>query len=438
MEPTGTSRPSSPTGAQARRPLPERLFSRAFCALALAQLFSLFGESVLRFALPLYVLNLTGSGTTYGMVVAAAFVPYILLTPIGGVLADRIRKQRIMVALDVLLAVTSIAYLLLEGTANLVVLAIGVLMVLYAAQSVYQPTVQSSVAFLVPKSKVTSGVGIVTEVSTLTGIIGPLAGGMAFAAAGIEPILMISAAAFITSSVLLGIFVRIPHVKQQAAHANPLIIACDDLSCALRFLRTKSILGKCIIIVTLANLAIAAFLTVATPYLVTEHLGLTNQLMGFAEAAMGAGGLVGGLCASALPRRFTLKQTPLLLGIAALGLGALGAAFALPLAPMATYGMLLGCLALVMAACTAFSIAGIAFLQAEAPQEFVGKVMALTLSAANCATPTGQVIYGALLDVAPPAPIALAAAVVTLGLCAALHRVLVHEGILRASSAARP
>ena len=58
-----------------------------------SQALSLLGMEILQFVLPLHLLNLTGSGALYGGVVAAGFVPYTLLAPIGGVIADRTRKR---------------------------------------------------------------------------------------------------------------------------------------------------------------------------------------------------------------------------------------------------------------------------------------------------------------------------------------------------------
>ena len=76
------------------------LFNRSFVSVVFAQIASLFGDAVLRFALPLYVLNLTGSAALMGAVAAAAWLPYIVLTPIGGVAADRVNKRRIMAAVS--------------------------------------------------------------------------------------------------------------------------------------------------------------------------------------------------------------------------------------------------------------------------------------------------------------------------------------------------
>lgn len=88
----------------------ESLISRSFVSLVIVQIASLFGSAVLRFALPLYVLDLTESATLMAAVTAAAWLPYIVLTPIGGVAADRVNKKRIMAVLDAIMAATCVVY----------------------------------------------------------------------------------------------------------------------------------------------------------------------------------------------------------------------------------------------------------------------------------------------------------------------------------------
>ena len=55
------------------------LLNRSFVSVIFAQIASLFGDAVLRFALPLYVLNQTGSAALMGAVSACAWIPYIVL-----------------------------------------------------------------------------------------------------------------------------------------------------------------------------------------------------------------------------------------------------------------------------------------------------------------------------------------------------------------------
>ena len=76
------------------------VFNRDFTLVVIGQIISLFGNAILRFALPLYLLRKTGSSTVFGIVTAVSFIPMVVLSIIGGILADRVNKRNIMVTLD--------------------------------------------------------------------------------------------------------------------------------------------------------------------------------------------------------------------------------------------------------------------------------------------------------------------------------------------------
>lgn len=69
-----------------------------------------------------------------------------------------------------------------------------------------------------------------------------------------------------------------------------------------------------------------------------------------------------------------------------------------PMDAMLAYGIVVAGLFASMACATMFSIQAISFVQLETPGHLVGKVIALTMSLANCAQPVGQLIYGGLFD----------------------------------------
>ena len=99
--------------------------------MVIVQIISLFGNAALRFALPLYLLNLTGSSAVYGTVTACAFIPAILLSPIGGIVADRVNKRNIMVLLDFATALLLVLFLGIVDVWNPVVLIALTFMILY-------------------------------------------------------------------------------------------------------------------------------------------------------------------------------------------------------------------------------------------------------------------------------------------------------------------
>ena len=119
-------------------------FDGNFALLAAGQGVSLLGNSVLDLALSMYVLERTGSAAVYGSMLAAAMLPAVLLAPLGGVLADRADRRRLMVWLDVLngcAVLLTIPFLRGEGG----VWAAGALMVVLSVLgAVETPVVQAA------------------------------------------------------------------------------------------------------------------------------------------------------------------------------------------------------------------------------------------------------------------------------------------------------
>lgn len=141
----------------------DRLFSRDFTLMILGQIISLFGNAILRFALSLYVLDTTGSAAAFGGILAVSMVPTILCSPLGGVLADRVPRQRIMWGLDFFTAALVLGYGLFFASRG-TVLAVGVLMVLLAAiQALYQPSVQASIPALASEEHLPAANGVVAQ-----------------------------------------------------------------------------------------------------------------------------------------------------------------------------------------------------------------------------------------------------------------------------------
>lgn len=398
-----------------------RLFSPGFVAIMVAQVFSLLGMEILQFVIPLHLLNLTGSGTLFGAVIALGNVPYLLLAPIGGVIADRTRKRAVMAACDLALAAALLGYLALSGSTQLVPLTAAVLMVAFAAQAIYQPCVQSSVPRVVAPERLEQAVAVTNQVSMLTGIGGPVLGGLVFGFFGLAPIVVVSAACFVAAGALVLAFVRVPY-EPPARTAGPLATVRNDLAEALRFLRSRPVMWHIIIAATLVNLFGSSFFNVGSSYIVTETLGLSNQLLGVLQGTLAVGGLVGGAVVALRPGGLGIKSSPALLGCTAAGLAAIAAVLAAPLPALGAYaGMLVAYLA-SMAFCMALSIVAMSYLQLKAPETLVGKVMALTVMLANFAAPAGQVVYGLAFDRVPAWSVALVAAVATAAVAAWLSR----------------
>ena len=169
--------------------VPQKLFTRNFTLLLLGQISSLLGNYTLKFALSMYVLDKTGSASIFASLLAAALLPTILLSPLGGILADRADRRRSMVTLDVLSgASVAVAGLLLPLGQEIGVIA-GLLVVLSVLAAFESPTVQACIPQMLPPDQLMKGNAAVNQVQAIAGLITPFLGSVVYTAFGLMPVL---------------------------------------------------------------------------------------------------------------------------------------------------------------------------------------------------------------------------------------------------------
>ena len=386
------------------------LFTRDFTLVVIGQIISLFGNAILRFALPLYLLRQTGSPALFGAVGAAAFIPAVLCAPIGGVVADRVNKRNIMVLLDLSTAAFILAFSLLLDRVPLIPLMVSCLMLLYGVAGAYQPSVQASIPLLAEPDQLTSANAVINMVGTLSGLLGPVIGGVLFGAFGIRPILWVSIGCFFLSAVM-ELFIRIPHHLREAA-GSVLSIVRRDLGESWRFVRReRPVFLSVMLVLALFNLVLSAALVVGIPVAVVQVLGMSDSRLGLTQGALGLGGLFGGMLTAFLGKRLPLRRGNFVLLAASLTSAGMGAALLPGIPPgLGWWGVTVMSFA-VMVLSTMLVVVLSAAVQGQTPPELLGKVMAFIMAVSNCAAPLGQAVYGALFESCPAWAVLLGAAV---------------------------
>ena len=242
----------------------QKLFKKDFTLVVIGQIISLFGNAAIRFALPLYLLNQTGSSALYGTVTACAFIPAILLSPIGGVIADRINKRNIMVVLDFLTAAVILIFSILMDEVNLVLLMTITMMLLFGIAGAYQPSVQASIPALTGKENFMAANSIINTISSFSALLGPVLGGILYSTYGLKPVLYICIVCFILSAVM-EIFIKIPFEKQ-STDGSIWDMVTQDFRDSFRFIRReKPAIGKALFIICGINLFLSAMIIVGMP-----------------------------------------------------------------------------------------------------------------------------------------------------------------------------
>lgn len=380
----------------------QKLFSKDFTLVVIGQIISLFGNAAIRFALPLYLLNQTGSSALYGTVTACAFLPAILMSPLGGIVADRVNKRNIMVLLDFLTAALILVFSLLQNRAPLVLLTTVTLMLLYGIAGAYQPSVQASIPALVSQEHFMAANSVINTISSFAALLGPVLGGLLYGAYGLRPVLGVSMVCFALSAVM-EIFIRIPF-QSQAFQGGIGLTVKKDFAESIRFIRgEKPVVGKVLLVVCGINLFLSAMIVVGLPYLVTEVLNLeasqANKLYGFAQGALAAGGLAGGIGAGVFAGRLKIHKAGSLLIACALCVFPMGAVLLLSSSGMIHYVVITACCFAVMVCSTVFTVQMMSFIQRETPAHLIGKVIAVILTVSMCAQPLGNAFYGILFEI---------------------------------------
>ena len=374
------------------------LFKRDFTLVVIGQIISLFGNAILRFALPLYLLRETGSSALFGMVTACSFAPMVVLSMIGGVLADRVNKRNIMVGLDFCTAVLILIFYLTLGKLPTVPLFIIVLMLLYGISGTYQPSVQASIPLLVSSEKLMAGNAVINQVNTLSGLLGPVIGGIMFGMWGIYPILILSIICFAFSAIM-EIFIHIPHEKR-IRERGILTVVGNDLKESYQFVKTeKPIFFSVVFLISIFNLVLSAVMIVGTPILITQVLKMSDTMYGFTQGALALGGLCGGILTAVIAEKLKLKNSYILLLVCAASVALMGISLMFHVPAIMSYWVITLMSFTAMGASTLFVVQIYTMVQKQTPPQLVGKIMAALISIAMCGQPIGQAIYGILFDV---------------------------------------
>ena len=375
----------------------EKLFTRNFTLLILGQVSSLTGNYTLKFALSMYVLEQTGSASIFAGMLSAALLPTVLLSPFGGILADRANRKHIMVALDALsgLSVLAAGLLLLLGRELWV---IGALLVLLSVLAAFEsPTVQACVPQMVSPQNLVQGNAVVSQVSAVTSLVTPFLGSLFYTAFGIGPVFAAAVACFWLTA-LLECMIHLEYQKPPRTAGIGAIVR-EDLAVSAHFLRREQPdILKLLLLAALAGMFVSGTAVVGFPYLVRTVLGLSATYYGAAESAMGAAAILGSLCAGLLGKKLRVRDLSAIFLSFGLSLFPIGLSFLLPVGRMARYGVLLFFFCVCQLGVCIFSTYAITLIQQRTPEQLMGKVMSCVFTLSMCAQPVGQMVYGALFD----------------------------------------
>lgn len=374
-----------------------KLFHLNFTLLVLGQVSSLFGNFILKFALYMYVLEAVGSATIFAGILAMATFPTILLSVLGGILADRTNRKNIMVALDTLTGISILgATLLFSGSNGIVV--IGVLLILLSIWGGFEsPTVQACVPQMQSGDNIIKGNAIVNQVAAVAALIAPILGSVLYVKFGLKPVMYASIICFFITA-LFECFIKLEY-KRSDMNKGILHTVKYDFYISIRFIcKEQPNILKVLLLATLVNFFVIGTVMVGLPYIVRTILGLNAGYYGAAESMLGVAAIIGSIAAGLLTGKLKMDILPIILAILGAFLVPAGIIFLLPTDTIIRYIInIIAFCDMQMTACI-FSIFALSYIQQRTPNSLIGKVMSYISTITMCAQPIGQTLYGLLFD----------------------------------------
>jgi MFS transporter, DHA1 family, staphyloferrin A biosynthesis exporter len=411
-----------PDGRAASGRLPRALASlrhRNYRLLWLGTLVSNSGDWMDQIALNWLVYQLTDSAVALGILNLCRLVPILLFTLIGGVVADRVERRRLIFTTQTVAMLLALVLALLVATGvvefwMVLVVAVGRGITL----SFNQPARQSLISDLVPRVDLMNAIALNSATLNLTRVIGPALGGALIATIGVAGAFFVNAASFV--AVLAGLaLMRFP-----PARTRPRSGFVADLLAGMRYLRGQPRLRTLVLLALLPMIFGMPYMTMLTVF-ARDVLQVGGIGFGLLTACSGVGATIGALAVASL-RHTAARDRIMLSGLAGFGV-------ALMLFSATDWFWLSALTLLAVGACQQLYMAlNNSLIQEDVAEEYRGRIMS-TLFLNRGMVPLGTMLAGFGTD--------LLGVQVTMGAMAAvlvLAALMVGRMALRAGGVAAP
>ncbi|MCH4886111.1 MFS transporter [Acidaminobacter sp. JC074] len=388
-----------------------KLANRNIILFLLGKLVSLFGSSIYSFAIGLYVLKTTGSGTSFALTIVLATIPRAILGPVSGVLADKLDKKKLVVILDMLSGIIVLALVVASSIDGLRIGYIYAATLLLNITNVFfDTTISASIPLLVDKERLTRINSFSGSISNLAYIIGPALGGFVFGVIDMKVFLILNGLSFIFSGIsemFLDFKVKEKIYGVEASSIdNAESSFVNDLVDGFKYMfKTKWLLALAIS-ATFINMFMTLGMNIPIPYIMKQYWTLTDLQYGITMASFPFGVIIASLVVGIIPP--AKKNYNRIIGgmiVFAIVMICFGLLTRFLPITMNNWGKVsvMVVLFITIASGSAFmNIPLMVTIQSQTPSDMLGRVMGVLVTIASVMTPIGALLGGILIDRLPP------------------------------------
>ncbi|UJA20385.1 MFS transporter [Thermoleophilia bacterium SCSIO 60948] len=368
---------------------PGALANRDFRWLWAGQTISAVGDGLFTVAIAALIVEAGGGAAELGLVLAGKALSLVLFVLVGGILADRLPRTRVMIGADAVRAIATLGVAVAGSEAPIALIA-ALTFAIGGGEAFFRPAYLSLVPRILPAELIQSGNSIGALSVQAAALGGPALAGVVIVAASPSVALYLDALTFLLSLLTL-LFVRERRVAEERAPDGPAerTGAITEALAGLRAIRERFWIGAVILLAMSHLLILIGPLDVLLPVISEQELGGIERF-GVLLAIFGAGAIVGAaLCARIRP---SSPGVWALIGIMPLGVLMFFLVGPAPLWAIAAVFFIAGIGEQV------FTVLWTTGVQRDVPDELLGRVFSLDYLGSLGLLPLGLALAGPVTD----------------------------------------
>jgi len=350
--------------------------------------------------------DLTRSGVFVGLIIFAQLAPLLVLSMVGGMLADSMDRKKLLVTLTLEQAAFSglLALVVLDATPSKVLLVL-VTLCIGIGNALYAPTFSAILPVLVPRADRAGAISLHSVQMNASRVVGPAIGSFLYARFGASWVFVGNALSYAAVIAVL-LRVRLPDPPSSGTQGLHRLLE------GVRYARAHPVVLRCLVTIFAFSLLCLPFIT-QMPKIAGDNLDIAPKSTGYGllYAAFGLGAVVGALSIGTV---FAASSKPRLTRVGLVAFAAFLTTYALLRSAPPAYVVIFGLGAVYFAVITSLSTV----LQEDLDDAVRGKVMALWIMGFGGTVPFGGLAGGVLMEHVGITPVLLGGAAVALGLVA--------------------
>ncbi|WP_406603725.1 MFS transporter [Neobacillus rhizosphaerae] len=390
----------------------------------ISKLISSFGAQVYAFAISFYILQATGSATSFAANLICNILPRTLAAPFAGYMVDKYSRKMIVIIAQIATTLAIGGLLAVSFTSGLSLAAIYTTSCILSLTSMFSGvTFTSSITGLVDKERVQRAMSLNQMSISFAAIASPAVGGLLYGAVSMPVFLiMYMAASTIAVTLESTMNFKLFANRKEPVIGEPNESMWQSMKAGISYLKLQPLLMTIIWISLLINFLFGAF-EVGYSFILIEKMKMVSQHFGFTQGAFAIGMLFLSIYFSI---RKEVKFPFLVSKRAIIGMGIFMGAIALPLMIKMTYGLVFSYYMITMFSLGALIIIVntplMVMMQKQIDDDYKGRIFSILETMSMALMPLGMVLYGFLYDVFQAQWILLLSASLLIGVMLVLAR----------------